>query len=50
MVYNYCQRIYLEGQTLSSEFEFKVANYTVNFKDMTEEQDSEVREIRKVED
>ena len=48
MVYNYCMLQYQNDRMEEPTFEFKVSkNYKINFKDMTETANGQVREIRR---
>ena len=50
MVYNYCQITYENDESQSPQFEFNIAEYVVNFKDMNETFEKKVREIRRADD
>ena len=50
MVYNYCYMVYKNDESDDPKFEFNIADYSVNFKSMTEEVGGVVRDIRKADD
>ena len=50
MVYNYCLSQYKADKSEFPKFEFEVAGSIVDFKNMTETKESQVNEIKRVED
>ena len=50
MIYNYCYMTYQEDTSELPQHIFEIANYQIDFKQMTEKNGSEVRKIRRVEE